>query len=231
MATLTTLNAGDGISPSRTVINTNFANLNSDKIETSVLDTDTTLAANSDAKVATQKAVKAYVDAFGNGDVAAAQVGGGQLGTPSTTNKFLTEDWWDSYNTTIPSATALQHSNDTTRTRTAGTYTKTKEILVPAGITITGATVTFDQRLSAGAAANTYSKIYKNGVAIGTERTTASGSFVSYSEDFTALNLVANDLLQLYVYNTGSGPITEVRNFRLYYERIRTGDTLTNQDP
>lgn len=35
-------------------------------METSVLDTDTALTANSDAKVATQKAVKAYVDAGGN---------------------------------------------------------------------------------------------------------------------------------------------------------------------
>lgn len=66
MSTLTTINAGDGISPSRTVINQNFTNLNSDKIETSVIDTDTTLAANSDAKIPSQKAVKAYVDAGGN---------------------------------------------------------------------------------------------------------------------------------------------------------------------
>lgn len=35
-------------------------------METSVLDTDTALTANSDSKVATQKAVKAYVDAGGN---------------------------------------------------------------------------------------------------------------------------------------------------------------------
>lgn len=62
MATITTLNSGDSGPVSRGVINTNFTNLNSDKLETSVLDTDTTLAANSDAKVATQKAVKTYVD-------------------------------------------------------------------------------------------------------------------------------------------------------------------------
>ena len=66
MSTITTIAAGDLISNSRSDINTNFANLNTDKIETSVLDTDTALAANSDAKVATQKAVKAYVDAGGN---------------------------------------------------------------------------------------------------------------------------------------------------------------------
>lgn len=63
MASITTLNGGDLISGSRTDINTNFSNLNTDKIETSTLDTDTTLAANSDSKIATQKAVKTYVDA------------------------------------------------------------------------------------------------------------------------------------------------------------------------
>lgn len=66
MASITTINGSDVISTSRTVINTNFSNLNSDKIETSTLDTDTTLAANSDSKIATQKATKAYVDASVN---------------------------------------------------------------------------------------------------------------------------------------------------------------------
>lgn len=62
MSSITTINSGDLITSSRSTINTNFANLNADKIETSTLDTDTTLAANSDAKLATQKATKAYVD-------------------------------------------------------------------------------------------------------------------------------------------------------------------------
>jgi len=65
LSSITTINSGDLISTSRTDINTNFSNLNTDKIETSVLDTDTTLAANSDSKIATQKAVKAYVDSGG----------------------------------------------------------------------------------------------------------------------------------------------------------------------
>lgn len=63
MATIVTINASDQITNSRADLNTNFTNLNSDKIETSVLDTDTALAANSDAKIPSQKAIKAYVDA------------------------------------------------------------------------------------------------------------------------------------------------------------------------
>ena len=68
MSTITTLVGTDGITTANSMakINTNFSNLNSDKIETSYLDTDTTLAANSDSKIATQKAVKAYVDSGGN---------------------------------------------------------------------------------------------------------------------------------------------------------------------
>ena len=46
MATITNIAGSDLITDSRTNINDNFANLNTDKIETSVLDTDTTLAAN-----------------------------------------------------------------------------------------------------------------------------------------------------------------------------------------
>lgn len=66
MATIVTIQASDQITNSRADLNTNFANLNSDKIETSTLDTDIALAANSDLKIATQKAVKAYVDTGGN---------------------------------------------------------------------------------------------------------------------------------------------------------------------
>jgi len=66
MATIVTIAAGDAITNSRTDLNTNFANLNSDKIETSVIDTDTSLSADSDARIPSQKAVKAYVDSGGN---------------------------------------------------------------------------------------------------------------------------------------------------------------------
>lgn len=62
MTIITDINNSDLISASNEVINDNFDNLNSGKIETSVIDTDAALAANSDAKLPSQKAVKAYVD-------------------------------------------------------------------------------------------------------------------------------------------------------------------------
>lgn len=66
--TITTLVGGDGITSANSMvkINDNFSSLNTNKIETDVLDTDTSLAANSDSKIATQKAVKAFVEAGGN---------------------------------------------------------------------------------------------------------------------------------------------------------------------
>ncbi len=65
MATIITLQSSDQISSSRADINTSLANLNSDKIETSYLDTDTAMAANSDTKIPSQKAVKTYIDTQG----------------------------------------------------------------------------------------------------------------------------------------------------------------------
>lgn len=67
MSTLATIQSTDLITNSRADINNNFSLLNSEKLETSVLSTDTTLSENSDSKVATQKAVKAYID--GGGDI------------------------------------------------------------------------------------------------------------------------------------------------------------------
>lgn len=74
MSTITTINSGDLITNSRTDINNNFANLNAGKIETSYLDNDTALTADSDSKIATQKAVKAYVDAGGTASITALRV-------------------------------------------------------------------------------------------------------------------------------------------------------------
>lgn len=70
MATITTINASDNISDSREDINTNFSNLNTDKLESSditgkedVSNKKTSLADNSDTFYPSQKAVKTAVDA------------------------------------------------------------------------------------------------------------------------------------------------------------------------
>jgi hypothetical protein len=88
MSTITSLAGGDAITTadSMTKINTNFTNLNTDKIETSVIDTDTALTANSDAKIPSQKAVKAYVDSGGNVNASTTTKGIVEIATQAEVN-------------------------------------------------------------------------------------------------------------------------------------------------
>ena len=79
MSDITNIQADDRVKDSRAVINTNFDNLNTDKAETL-----------SDLGVTkTSEEINANLP---SADEKAAMSGGGSLGTPSTTNKFLTED-------------------------------------------------------------------------------------------------------------------------------------------
>ena len=108
MSTITQLQGSTPVTTAgaAAIINNNCNALNTDKIETSVLDTDTTLAANSDSRIATQKAVKAYVDAGGNPNAsetargiaqeatdaqvtAGTATGGGGAGSNSGTGRFF----------------------------------------------------------------------------------------------------------------------------------------------
>lgn len=81
-------------------------------------------------------------------------------------------------------------------TFTEGAYTLQKEIRLHRSGTFT---VMFDLKAASGATA--YGRIYKNGVAHGTARSTASTADVTYSED---LAFEAGDLCQLYCYRTGA---------------------------
>lgn len=63
---ITTIQSTDLITNSRTDLNNNFVSLNTNKIETSAIDTDPSLSANSDSNIPSQKAVKSYVDAGGS---------------------------------------------------------------------------------------------------------------------------------------------------------------------
>ena len=83
---ITTIQSTDLITDSRADINNNFDSLSTNKIETSVIDTDTTLAANSDAKLPSQKAVKAYVDAGGNINATTTAKGIVEIATQTQTN-------------------------------------------------------------------------------------------------------------------------------------------------
>lgn len=75
MATsIVTIAPTDLITNSRADLNANFASLNANKIETSAIDTDTALTANSDTAIPSQKAVKAYVDSGGGAHITQSEL-------------------------------------------------------------------------------------------------------------------------------------------------------------
>lgn len=59
-----------------------------------------------------------------------------------------------------------------------------------------------------------YGRIYRNGVAVGTERTTSSIIYTTYSQDISGWS--EDDLIQLYTYSGAMGVRPYVENFRVY---------------
>ena len=88
------------------------------------------------------------------------------------------------------------HVNATTRSHTGTSYTKMKEstVVVPGTYNIS-----FGLWISASVAQG---KLYINGVAVGSEHSTASASEVTYTE--TNKTLAAGDLVQIYTKRTGN---------------------------
>lgn len=99
-------------------------------------------------------------------------------------------------------------SNDNEKTGTYAGYTKFKEMICPLTATIR---IYFE--LKAGGNGEThYGRIYKNGVAFGTARSTDIEAYQTYSED---LAFAAGDLIQIYAHSTGGAPVVYIRNFRI----------------
>jgi len=118
----------------------------------------------------------------------------------------------DGITSAIPSDN-LKISLDTERTETGQTYVMHKGIFAPySGVF----RVKYDAELS-NQAGNNYARLYKNGVAYGTENA-LGGSWVTYSED---LHFLRGDAIQVYL-RAASGATVKVRNFRIYYDTTTT---------
>ena len=119
----------------------------------------------------------------------------------------------------ITPSNVLLHSNDTERTATNISYTKEKETRIPARIsTYSQYRIKFDMKSDSGLS---YGRVYLNGVAHGSEWSSSSTSYITYSGD---LYVNGGDFVQVYGKNT-SGNIAYLRNFRLY------GDENIDVDP
>ena len=101
--------------------------------------------------------------------------------------------------------------------QTSGTFVKRKTIKLTAGLGTGTVRCSWDMKATVSGGV-CYSKIYKNGVAVGTQKTTTSGSWVNFTDD---INSACNpgDTIELWAYqNGGNGDGGDLRNFRLMYD-------------
>jgi len=102
-------------------------------------------------------------------------------------------------------------------------WTKKKEIKIPHGGTLR---IKFDLHGTSGGEYCVRGKIYRNGVAVGTEREQCADSWQTFSEDISGWS--AGDLAQLYIQTDGNYTGLEWRNFRIYVDIPST--SYVNQD-
>lgn len=122
----------------------------------------------------------------------------------------------DIHDTDLPAVASLGYyeisddilfRNDDIKEHAIGAYTKEKEI---AGCIADTLRITFDMKSKVGA--TVYGKIYKDGVAHGTARSTALTTYQTYSED---LAFIVGDLIQLYAYSSNPSQEVYLRNLRI----------------
>jgi len=128
-------------------------------------------------------------------------------------------------NVEIHATDALQHSNDAEKTDTNAAYVKKKETQLDSCINGDAVRIKFDLKSGDGVQ-TAYGKIYRNGGAIGVERSNATGVYITYSEDFDCSGWSATDLIQIYIHCNGAIAAL-VENFRFYFSLWE----FTNQDP
>jgi hypothetical protein len=118
---------------------------------------------------------------------------------------------------------------NTERSSNSTSYVKVKEIVCPVAGTYT---VTFSLKTSSGSG-TANGRIYKNGVAVGTERADSTGGYQTFAENLT---FASGDLIQLY-YKISSGVYSAyVKDFSVKYAltpKISTyiaANSTVNQD-
>lgn len=112
----------------------------------------------------------------------------------------------------------VRNSHDAETTHTGDTvYTKAKTITLPNGL-IGAARFLFNLKTSdAGTPTIAYGRIYRNGVALGTEQTDITGGYVTKSEDLTQ-TWNPGDTCELWVKIADGTDTVYVQNFRIAYD-------------
>jgi len=107
--------------------------------------------------------------------------------------------------------------NDSEKSTTSASYVMVKETKIsamPPMVTVPHTVRVYFEMRTGSATYTAYGTIYKNGVAIGTQRTNSTTSYVAYTEDISNVAINLNDLLQVYGHGYASGYQCYIRNFR-----------------
>lgn len=129
------------------------------------------------------------------------------------------------FESTPSSTTRTSNTSGVSYTSAQTTYTKMKEILY----NDVGGSLTVEYSISASGGSGfwtDYSRIYVNGVAVGTENTDSFGG--TYSGD---ISVTTGDLIQIYtkvVLTSGSAPTFTVQNMYLKYDKQLKQTFITN---
>jgi len=118
------------------------------------------------------------------------------------------------FNEVFAAAATLKWSNDAQHNTSATSYTKVKEIKLNEDLPACRVSFLLGNTQGGGTSVG---KVYKNGVALGTERISTSNE--TFTEDFTGF--LKDDLIQIYVYR-GSGTTAYISTFRLLFDRTIT---------
>lgn len=118
--------------------------------------------------------------------------------------------------TVVSASDTLRISSDVELIGSNTTYEIHKEIStkVPGVVR-----VKFDLAKEAGSGATVYGRIYLNGSAVGTERSSTSETYTTYSEDITLPRDTIQNLIQIYTKSSSDsvGQEARIKNFRIYF--------------
>jgi hypothetical protein len=158
-----------------------------------------------------------------------SKVGSATVITPSGSDQAIPQGYYDGLITSgkvsgrsvTAGDVAILSNNAEVDTAQASVFTKIKEIRIHASGTIR---VKFDLRSTTSSANLVRAKIYVNGIAVGTERSTTSTGATTYTEDIT---VNAEDLIQIYKKDYSGSVRALVSNFNLFSNSSMYGDILS----
>lgn len=107
-------------------------------------------------------------------------------------------------------------ANDTYYARNTATYAQYNTIkLITTIYGLSKFRFKFDMRCSSDGGGPVYARIYRNGIAVGTEQSSNVDDWATFSEDINTTNWRVNDTIELWLKGPGVAAV-QAENFRIY---------------